>query len=188
MILGILSDTHGDHRRTATAIELLQQCGADAFVHCGDVGGDKVLDQFAGLRTWFVWGNTDTSQTTLAHYAEAIGVSPPRAIPTRIALGRRRVDVYHGHESQFARLIGLLEARKVAEFQRAVSGIDYILHGHTHVAADTRIGELRIINPGALHRASPQTVATLDLATDALSHWVVDDYETGAEPRRYIPR
>lgn len=187
MILGILSDTHGDHQRAADAIEFLQQCGADAFVHCGDVGGEAVLDQFVGLKTWFVWGNTDTSQSTLSRYAESLGISPPRAIPARIALDRRRIDVYHGHESRFARLFGLLESREFAEFESATAGVDYILHGHTHLAADTRIGSVRIINPGALHRARTRTVATLDLSTDALRFWIVDAHEPGAEPRPYNP-
>ena len=50
MILGILSDTHGHARRTAAAVRLLQQLGAEAFVHCGDVGSPDVLDELAGRR------------------------------------------------------------------------------------------------------------------------------------------
>ena len=45
---------------------------------------------------------------------------------------------------------------------------DYLLVGHTHVRSDTRQGRIRVINPGALYRASIKTVALLNLATDRL--------------------
>ena len=45
---------------------------------------------------------------------------------------------------------------------------DYLLQGHTHVKQDLRVGKMRIINSGALHRANPRTVALLDTATDSL--------------------
>ena len=41
------------------------------------------------------------------------------------------------------------------------------------VFADQRIGRTRIINPGALHRASPKTVALLDTERDKLERIVV---------------
>ena len=59
VILGILSDTHGFHQRTAHAIALLEQLGASAFVHCGDIGGEAVLDELAGRKAWVVPGNVD---------------------------------------------------------------------------------------------------------------------------------
>ena len=51
---------------------------------------------------------------------------------------------------------------------------DYLLLGHTHVARDWRLGRLRIINPGALYRASKKTVATLDTRTDAVRYLTVE--------------
>ena len=49
MVLGILSDTHGHARRTAAAVRLLEQLGAEAFVHCGDIGSPDVLDELAEI-------------------------------------------------------------------------------------------------------------------------------------------
>ena len=51
---------------------------------------------------------------------------------------------------------------------------DYILHGHTHCKRDERIGRCRVINPGALHRANPKSVATLDTASDTLTFHDID--------------
>jgi hypothetical protein len=38
---------------------------------------------------------------------------------------------------------------------------------------DRRNGRVRVINPGALYRASPKTVATLDLKADELRYHIV---------------
>ena len=38
MKIGILSDSHGKTRRLSAAIELLVDRGAEAIVHCGDIG------------------------------------------------------------------------------------------------------------------------------------------------------
>jgi predicted phosphodiesterase len=51
---------------------------------------------------------------------------------------------------------------------------DYLLHGHTHVKRDERVGRTRVINPGALHRAREKTVAVLDTATDMLTFLTVN--------------
>jgi predicted phosphodiesterase len=46
---------------------------------------------------------------------------------------------------------------------------DYLFTGHTHVAHDRYEGKTRLINPGALTRASRFTVALLNLETDELT-------------------
>src|SRR5689334_2841544 len=59
MLLGILSDTHDKADMIAAAVTLLQQQGAEFFIHCGDVGGEHILDSLTGLKAAFVWGNND---------------------------------------------------------------------------------------------------------------------------------
>jgi hypothetical protein len=159
MILGILSDTHGQYERAARAIALLKDAGAEAFVHCGDVGGDDVFARFAGERLWFVWGNCDHPSRSELAYVRSLGLTPPEEVPLPIELEGRRIAVFHGHEPELDR------------FQPA--GFDYLLHGHTHVRRDERVDGVRIINPGALHRAREYSVATLDLAADVLAFHVV---------------
>lgn len=175
MKLGILSDSHGRAKRVRRAIALLREAGAAALMHCGDVGGQEVIDELgaAGLPAWFVWGNTDYPDPALARYAADLGITPPGEPPLRIELAGKRLAVFHGHEPGFEQLIRLAREGD-AEALAAAAAADYILHGHTHVAADTRIGSVRIINPGALHRASEPTVAVLDLATDELRFITVD--------------
>lgn len=184
MILGILSDTHGSDARAARAVALLQRIGAEALLHCGDVGSQGVLDALACLPAWFVWGNTDHDSADLARYARSIGLTPPVETPLRIELAGRRVALLHGHELIAGRIYQSLLRGDVEGFQR-LADCDYLVHGHTHVPIDRRFGRVRIINPGALQRARTYTVATLDLAQDRVEHWVVEDQDSGRFPARY---
>jgi len=189
VILGILSDTHGFDQRAACAVALLERLGAEAFVHCGDIGGEAVLDELAGRQAWFVPGNIDGLDPTLMHYAKSLGLHIPDAIPLEIEIAGRRIAVYHGHEPHFNRLVRALRQRDLAAFESMTHGLDYLLYGHAHVATETRIGHVRMINPGALERARPHTVATLDLARDALGFWQVDELAEPTEPPRpFTPR
>ncbi len=189
MILGLLSDSHGKHERTGCAVELLKRLGAEAFVHCGDIGGEAVLDQLVGQRAWFVWGNSDSPDATLARYVEAIGLPLPRVTPLQIEIDGRTIAIYHGHESRFSRLIRQIKRRDFAAFRQLTEGVNYILYGHTHRAGEARVARVRLINPGALERARPHTVATLDLARDVLKFWHVDERAASSErPRSFTPR
>jgi putative phosphoesterase len=158
MKLAILSDTHGDVRRVQEALNLLEAKGAEAFVICGDLcdddGGPEVLEAFAGRRCWFVWGNTDHPHPSWRPYVEALGLPWPNG-PLELTLGGKRIGVFHGNEPTFAQ--PYKEAR-----------LDYLFFGHTHRRNDSRQGTMRVINPGALHRARVKSVALLDLATDDL--------------------
>jgi predicted phosphodiesterase len=213
LVLGILSDTHGHEDTAERAVALLRRLGAAALVHCGDVGSTGVLDALSGqeaagseraeperageqgasergaadatpLPAWFVWGNTD-QVAELEPYARATGHRVPVGVPIRIELGGRRIAVFHGHEAAFSRLCDRVRDGDAERFAREAA-CDYLLYGHSHVAADERIGGVRLINPGALHRARPRTVATLDLAHDVVEHWIVDDEDAGGRfPQRF---
>jgi putative phosphoesterase len=139
----------------AAAVTLLREAGAEFYVHCGDVGSERVLDHLAGLPSAFVFGNTDWDRASLARYAEKIGVACHGAFAD-LELGGKKFAVVHGDDFK-------LKQRLLAEQQH-----DYLLQGHTHVRADQRVGRTRLINPGALHRAREKTVALLDTETDRL--------------------
>lgn len=161
MKLGILSDSHGRREPVEQALTLLNREGAEAFVHCGDVGGLDVVEAFVGRTAWFVWGNTDMPSPSWRAAFEAYGLPWPDG-PLTIDLGGKRFGVFHGHEPEFRKAISIN------------NGFDYVLHGHTHQQRDERIAHLRIINPGALHRATVKTVALLDIDPDELQFIEVD--------------
>lgn len=181
MILGILSDTHGQWRRTADAVRLLDRLGAEALIHCGDVGSADVLAELAGRRAWVVAGNTDVPDAPYFGGPDWPGITLGEG-PLRVEADGRRLVVFHGHETAFESLWrDLIENRAQPE---DFAGSEYVLHGHTHVPAALRLGAVRVINPGALHRAPRYTVATLDLAADRVRFWEVRDGHSEEPPVR----
>jgi len=170
MILGILSDSHGDAVRTERAFALLEANGARKFFHCGDICGEGVLDVMSGRDCTFVWGNCDCESALLTRYVKSIGLTPP-TLPIRETHAGKIIAAYHGHERDFD------------TFVTAPDG-DYMFHGHTHRPEDRRVGRCRIINPGALHRAPVHTVALLDLESDELRFLDVDSARFVGRPSR----
>jgi len=154
MKLGIISDSHGRLREMRRAVSLLKSAGAQGFVHCGDLGKLGVLDELAGSPCWFVWGNTDTPKPSWRKYVETLGFTWP-TVPLEFTLNGKQMAIFHGHEFEFPRA---LDAR----------AYDYLFHGHTHSRQDYHLGDMRVINPGSLHRVCVKTVALLDLKTDQL--------------------
>lgn len=155
MLLGILSDTHGHADAAAAGVAALEAAGAAFFIHCGDVGGEEILDILAGRPGAFVWGNTDCDRDELARYAKRLGIDC-LGVFGELTFGDKRVAIMHGDDAALR--------RRIISGQRH----DYLLQGHSHVRDDTRNGRLRMVNPGALYRTSRRSVALLDTETDAL--------------------
>jgi len=166
MIVGILSDTHDRVDATAAAVKTLTANGAEFLIHCGDVGSDPILDQLAGIPSAFVWGNNDFDRRGLQRYAEQLGIRCLGNVG-ELELGGKTFVVLHGDDERTRQRI-LAEQRH-----------DYLLQGHTHVKLDHRIGKVRCINPGALHRAREKTVALLDTDSDRLTFLVVVEAPEG---------
>lgn len=151
MLLGILSDSHGRIDTTRKAVSMLVEAGATTLIHLGDIGSEEVLEELTVARSMVVFGNCD-DETMLARHAERLGVHVCHPIG-RIEHAGKRIAFSHGHLTHVIR--AALE-----------ENVDYLLHGHTHEVRDERIGSTRVINPGALHRASRYTAALLDPAAD----------------------
>jgi uncharacterized protein len=161
MKLGILSDSHGRRDRVRQAVRILQEAGAEAFIHCGDLDDVEVLEEFVGLRMWFVFGNMDPVRPIWRPLVEGLALPWPDST-VELQLAGKRVAVFHGHERAFP--VALQEAP-----------YDYLLHGHTHRRVDYRVGTMRVINPGALHRVSIPTVALLDVRADTVEFIEIRD-------------
>jgi predicted phosphodiesterase len=94
-------------------------------------------------------------------YLASVGIPAPDANGTPIRADGKTILVFHGHERAFHRAL-------------RDEAADYILHGHTHQKRNERVGRCRVINPGALHRAIPKSVATLDTTTDTVTFHDLD--------------
>jgi putative phosphoesterase len=163
MRIGIISDTHDHVARTTRAVRRLVDEGAEAFIHCGDLTGPDVVHEFAGLATYFVYGNNDFDRRGLRRAMDEIGAFC-LGMGGDFTLDGRRLAVTHGDSSTELRRLTALAP-------------DYLFFGHSHVAADERVGSTRFVNPGALTRASLWTVALLDLSNDSLRLLPIDRAE-----------
>jgi putative phosphoesterase len=148
--LGIISDTHGQVALTRPALRLFDSLDVDTVLHCGDIGTPEIVELFAPWPTHFVFGNCDENQAQLTAAIEAAG------------------QTCHG---QFADLtlngvrIALLHSHDRGRFRQTVDSGTYrlVCYGHTHLAAIDRRGETVVLNPGAIYRATPHSVAIVDL-------------------------
>jgi uncharacterized protein len=160
-LIGVLSDTHDHAAAAAAGIATLRAAGAQFLIHCGDVGGEGILDLLAGNRCAFVWGNNDYDRASLNRYAKEIGLQPGGDF-VELEFAGKKIAVTHGDNPRLIRNVTAED-----------SGYDYLLLGHSHIPSDHRAGRLRIVNPGALYRAAKKTVALIDLKSDVVRHLIV---------------
>jgi uncharacterized protein len=161
-LLGILSDTHDNVAAAAAGIATLRAAGAQFLIHCGDVGGERILDLLAGIPCVFVWGNCDLDRELLKRYALGQGIQCGDDF-ARMEFAGKKIAVTHGDNLKLLR-----------QATEGGSPCDYIFIGHSHVPVDQRLGRSRTINPGALHRAAKKTVALVDLETDIVNFLTVE--------------
>ena len=156
MLLALLSDTHDDVENTLAGLALLKPHQPAAYLHAGDLVDADMLAHFAELDPFhFVFGNNEYDLAGVRSMAVSLGLKCHDHMADLTFAGKR-VALLHGHDS--------------SSMHRAVTGghYAYVIHGHTHVRRDVRVGGTRIINPGALHRARTKSVALLNVATDEL--------------------
>ena len=152
--IGILSDSHGRAAITHRAVNMLIDRGADLLLHLGDIERIEVIDALAGHPARIVFGNCDYDEAGLAGYARTLDVSVDHPAG-RLTIEGKTICFTHGHDERLLR-------------SAVDDHIDYLLHGHTHLVRDERLGSTRIINPGALFRAPRYTAALLQPAGDHL--------------------
>ncbi len=159
MLLGLLSDTHNNLRRTEEALSRLREAEVDRIIHCGDLGGEEVLTQLftvreCGTPVEVVLGNVDEWDSELLLFAKKLGMELPRLI--RAEADGVCYGITHGHDPK--------AWQELSEDPR----VQLLFSGHTHVARDAQEGHQRHINPGAVHRSAQPQCATLHLGSGIL--------------------
>src|SRR5579872_6517117 len=102
-LLGILSDTHDNVAAATAGIATLGAAGAQFLIHCGDVGGERILDLLAGIPCAFVWGNNDFDRTSLKRYATELGIQCCDDFG-HLEFAGKKVAVTHGEDRKSTRL------------------------------------------------------------------------------------
>lgn len=148
--LGIVSDTHGHIRNTRRAVRMFESFEVDAVVHCGDIGSPEIPTLFQAWPTHYVLGNVDSHNQKLSEAIETSGGVLHGRFGS-IAASGRKIAFLHGDD----------QARFDAEIESDVW--DLICHGHTHKAGQYTHGKTLVLNPGALLRAWPPSIAVVEL-------------------------
>lgn len=154
-MIGIISDTHENENAIKKAVKIFKEKNVEFIVHCGDIISPPMLEYFAGLKMKLVFGNNDGEKNGLNAKAKELGFEEIKE-ELEFECKGRKFYVYHGTKKEI-----LDKAIKSNKY-------DYVLTGHMHIKKDEKIGKTRVINPGALFRIYPYTVALLDAKKDKL--------------------
>ncbi|MGE3315476.1 MAG: metallophosphoesterase [Planctomycetaceae bacterium] len=151
MRIGIVSDTHGHLAFTRQAIEALRRHPVETVIHCGDIGGPDIVDLFDQWPTHFVFGNVD-------HYLEG-------ALAKSITLAGQTCHGEFGSVELDGKRIAFLHSDDQFRFRSTIKSQewDLVCYGHTHVAEHHVEGRTLVLNPGAIYRANPRSIAIVTL-------------------------
>jgi len=126
MIIGVLSDTHGDLH--PGVLPLFKGAGVELILHAGDVGGYSVIGELSRIApVMAVRGNVDT-------YGKA------SELPDEERIIREGVDIYMTHIGGKPELW----LPKLPDPKPQVA-----LCGHSHIALLEELGGVLFLNPGA---------------------------------------
>jgi putative phosphoesterase len=150
MRLGVVSDTHGHVKNTLDAVRMLESFDVAAVLHCGDIGSAGIVRLFSQWPTHFVLGNVDHNEDELQEAIQQAG------------------QTFHGRfgEVEFEGVrIALVHSDDQRKFCETIDGgqFDLVCYGHTHKAEHHREGRTLVLNPGAVYRATPHSIAVVEL-------------------------
>jgi putative phosphoesterase len=157
MIIGVVSDTHGHSEFARPAVRMLQSLAAQLVIHCGDIGSQQIVELFSAWPTHFVLGNVDTDADELREAIASTGQTLHGRFGTLECEGRR-IAFLHGDDER--------------RLRETIAGgqYDLVCYGHTHVPRLERHGGTMALNPGALYRAQPHTLAVVKLPEMEVTH------------------
>lgn len=151
MQIGIVSDTHGHMAFARQAVEALRKQPLEAVIHCGDIGGPEIVALFDQWPTHFVFGNVD-------HYLEGL-------LAKSIAQAGQNCHGGFGSVEIDGKKIAFLHSDDQVRFRATIQSEewDLVCYGHTHVAEHHVEGRTLVLNPGAVYRANPRSIAVVTL-------------------------
>lgn len=155
-LIGVVSDTHGQTSYARAAARMLAEFDLQCVVHCGDIGSPSIVDIFGPWQTHYVFGNVDEDLPALRAAMVAAGHRCHEYFGT-LEVQDRKIAFTHGDDARRLR-----EAADGGQW-------DLVCYGHTHVARQERRGRTLLLNPGALYRAHPHSLAVVDLRSMAVT-------------------
>ncbi len=150
MRIGVISDTHGHVGYTLRATQVFERFAVETIIHCGDIGSTEIVPLFNPWPTHFVLGNIDWNAEELRQAIAQSGQTCHERFG-RIELENVRISFLHSDDEK--------------RFKQATSNgsCDLVCYGHTHIARVHAERNIILVNPGAVWRSNPPSVAVIDL-------------------------
>jgi putative phosphoesterase len=150
VLLGVVSDTHGQVEFTRQAVRMLESLEVQVVLHCGDIGSPEIVPLFHAWPTHFVFGNVDYDRAALRTAIKQAGQTCHERFGSLELVGRK---------------IAFLHSDDTTTFRDAIASgqWDLVCYGHTHVAKEEHVRNTIVLNPGALYRANPHSLAIVEL-------------------------
>jgi putative phosphoesterase len=156
MKLGILSDTHNNQETLRRALAIFRRENVTTLIHCGDMTTPQTAALMTNFKVIHVSGNMANAPGAIRRALLALNPESVSGPAFSGRLGGVWVAAAHGHA-----------AYQLDTFVRD-GRYAYIFHGHTHRRRDERVGQTRIINPGALGgiRHEDRSICLVELGGD----------------------
>ena len=150
MLIGVVSDTHGHIEYARQAARMLESLEVELVLHCGDIGSALIPAVFADWPTHYVFGNVDWDEIPLREAIQAAGGTCHGRFGSLELAGKR---------------IALLHSDDHFLFRETIASGEYdlVTYGHSHKAEQHAEGRTLVLNPGALYRATPHSLAVVQL-------------------------
>lgn len=161
-MIGVISDTHDNVVNIKKAVEKFKKAGVEFVIHCGDIVAPGTVRFFKGVKLKAALGNCEGDIETEKKKLEEIGGEYLGEIG-EIKYRGKNICVYHGADP--LKLEELINSGKY----------DYIFTGHTHKKRDERIGNTRVVNPGAHYYGAENSIVFFDADKDEVRFVELND-------------
>lgn len=156
MKIGIISDTHDNMAKIASAVEFFKKEGIETVLHLGDHTAPFSVNPFknSGIKVIAIWGNNEGEKLYFRKTVQSMDNFELNEIrPHRLELAGKRILMMH--EPDFLEIF-----EKSGEF-------DLIGYGHVHKIINRNDHDCLVINPGEAcgYLSGKSTVAIVDLET-----------------------
>jgi len=127
----VLSDSHGNLNNVKTAVDKYGS-NADIIVHCGD-----------GTRGEAVWLQENCKNSMVVCVKGNCDFGSWLNSEEYISIDGVKIMITHSHLYNTKFTLANLS------YKAEEAGCQLVLFGHTHIATDTTMGNVRMVNPGA---------------------------------------
>ncbi|MFA5553289.1 MAG: metallophosphoesterase [Phycisphaerae bacterium] len=161
MKIGIISDTHDDHKNVLKAIEVLNQNQVEYVLHAGDIVSPftaKAFSDIKGAKFISVFGNNEGEKLFVKQTVESFG-GEIYEYAYRGTLGSRKIFMTHVPTS----------IEEIAQSGK----YDLVIYGHTHKRDIRTVGNTLVINPGEVTDWITGKPSIVILELDDMSHEVI---------------